>query len=104
MPDIAPVKMKIVVKSFLTLRQVMNNQSRIELQVGNITIRELLELLCDTFGEGLRRHVFDSKTNEISQFLKVLVNGHHYSTLPGKLQTMLQHNDEISLFPPLAGG
>ena len=96
--------MKITVKTYLTLRQIMRSQAKFEIDVAEMTLRELLDLLCEEFGEELKQQVFDRKTNEISQMLKVLVNGRHYTTLTDKLETRLQENDEIALFPPVAGG
>ena len=82
----------------------MRNQAEIELDVDGGTLRELLDLLCEEFGEELKQQVFDRKTNKVSKMLKVLVNGRHYTTLPNKLETYLQDDDEIALFPPIAGG
>jgi molybdopterin synthase sulfur carrier subunit len=96
--------MKITVKSFLTLRRAMGNQAEFEMDVDSITLRDLLDLLCGKFGESLKQQIFDPKTNEISQLLRVLINGRHYTTLPDKMETQLQDNDEIALFPPVAGG
>lgn len=44
--------------------------------------------------------------NEVSRYLRnvnVLVNGRHIGYLRGK-RTRLEPEDEVSLFPPLAGG
>ena len=96
--------MKVTIKSFLTLRQLMGNQTEFEMEIDDITIGELLDQLCDRFGERLAAQVFDRNTNEVSHLLRVLVNGRHYSHLPEKLNTQLQEGDEVSLFPPIAGG
>ena len=96
--------MKITVKPFLTLRPLMKNLIRIERDVDDMTLRELLDRLCEEFGDDLKNQVFDPKTQDISDMLKVLVNGRHYSTLPDKLETRLKDNDEVALFPPVAGG
>ena len=96
--------MKVTIKSFLTLRQVMGNQAEFEMEIDDITIGELLDQLCDRFGERLAAQVFDRNTNEVSHLLRVLVNGRHYSHLPEKLNTQLHEGDEVSLFPPIAGG
>ena len=96
--------MKITVKSFLTLRQVMGSQAEFEMEIGDITIGELLNLLCDRFGEGLAAQIFDRDTKKVSHLLRVLVNGRHYTTLPDRLNAKLDEGDEVALFPPVAGG
>ncbi len=97
--------MIIKVKSFLTLRQVMDNQVAFDMKIDDdITVVDLLNVLCERFGLGLKEQIFDPNTNEISKLVKVLVNGRHYTTLPAKLETRLQDNDEIALFPQVAGG
>jgi MoaD family protein len=82
----------------------MGNQAKFEMDVGDITLRELLDMLCKEFGSELKSQVFDPKTNKVSNMLRVLVNGRHYTTLPCKLETCLQDGDEIAMFPPVAGG
>ena len=97
-------KMKITVRPFLTLRPVMRNRARIEQDVDDMTLRELLDRLCEEFGDDLKNQVYDSETRAVSDMLKVLINGRHYSTLPNRLDTILRDNDEVALFPPVAGG
>ena len=82
----------------------MRNLTRIEWEVNDMTLRELLDRLCEEFGDDLKKQVFDPRMHEISEMLKVLVNGRHYTTLPKKLDTILRDHDEIALFPPLGGG
>ena len=96
--------MKITVKPFLTLRPAMRNLTRIEWEIDHMTLRDLLDRLCEEFGDDLKSQVFDPKTKKIGNMLKVLVNGRHYTTLPDELETQLHENDVIALFPPLAGG
>ena len=96
--------MRITIRPFLTLRPVMRNLTRIEWEVDTLTLRKLLDRICEEFGDELRNQVFDPNTQKISDMLKVLVNGRHYTTLPDNLDTKLQDGDEIALFPPLAGG
>lgn len=82
----------------------MRNHKKIELEVDDLTLRELLDRLCEEFGDDLKKQVFDPKTHNVSNMLKVLVNGRHYTTMPDKLETSLQDDDEVALFPPVAGG
>ena len=82
----------------------MRNLTKVELEVDDMTLRELLDRLCEEFGDDLKIQVFDPKTHNVSNMLKVLINGRHYTTMPYKLETSLQDDDEIALFPPVAGG
>ena len=82
----------------------MRNQAKFEMDVDEITLKELLDLLCEEFGEELKQQIFIRKTSVVNEMLKVMVNGRHYTTLPGKLETRLKEKDEIALFPPIAGG
>lgn len=96
--------MTIKVKSFLTLRQIMDNQSSIEMHCGPVTILELLQVLAERFGSGFEAMVFEKGSFTVGPHVRILVNGKHYGTLPQKLDTILNPGDEIGLFPPIAGG
>jgi len=96
--------MKIVVKSFLTLRKVMDGQASLEIEAEELTIRQLLEKLCNRFGENLRKMIFDPGTWEQSQDIKILINGRHYGHLPEGLDNDLADGDEVCIFPLIAGG
>jgi MoaD family protein len=82
----------------------MRGQESFKINVDKITIRELLRMLCEEFGEDLKQELFNHKTDEVHDMLKILVNGRHYTTLSNRLETQLQNNDVIALFPPIAGG
>ena len=96
--------MKITIRSFLTMREVMGGQSALELEVGDITLIELLQKLSDIFGESFSQVVFNQAGKDLNEHIRVLINGRHYSHIPQKLNTPLQEHDEISLFPPIMGG
>jgi MoaD family protein len=96
--------MKITIRSFLTMREVMGRQSSLELDVDNITLMELLHKLSDMFGEPFSQMVFDKAAKGLNEHIRILINGRHYSHIPQKLNTPLQAGDEISLFPPIMGG
>ena len=96
--------MKISIRSFLTMQEVMGGQSALELEVGNITLMGLLQELSDMFGELFSQTVFDKTGKDLNQHIRILINGRHYSHVPQKLNTPLQEGDEISLFPPIVGG
>ena len=46
--------MKITIRTFLTLRPIMGNRAKFEMDVGDITLRELLDMLCKEFGDDLK--------------------------------------------------
>ncbi len=96
--------MKIRVKSFLTLRKVMDGQASLEIEAEALTIRQLLEQLCDRFGENLRNMIFDPESQGESQDIKILINGRHYRHLPDGFDSGLADGDEVSIFPLMAGG
>jgi len=96
--------MKIVVKSFLTLRKVMGGQTSLEIEADTLTIRQLLEKLCNRFGENLRDMIFDPEDQKENQNIKILINGRHYRHLPDGLDSGLADGDEVSIFPLMAGG
>lgn len=96
--------MKIVVKSFLTLRKAMDGQASLEFEAEKLTIRQLLERLCNRFGEDLRSMIFYPEAQGESQDIKILINGRHYRHMPEGLDTHLKDGDEMSIFPLMAGG
>ena len=96
--------MKITIRSFLTLQEVMDDQSVLKLEIGNLTLMELLNELSDMFGERFSQMVFDESGKELNSHIRILINGRHYSHIPRKLNTLLQQGDEVALFPPVMGG
>ena len=96
--------MKIKVTGYLTLKKAMGDESVLEIEMENATIREVLSGLSKRFGRDFSDLIFDEKTKGLSDHIRVLVNGRHYKHLPNRLDTELEEGDEIALFPPLAGG
>ena len=96
--------MRISIRGFLTLRNVMDAQAAFDFDGDSLTVDDLLHELSARYGEDFRKMIFDSETNALSRHIRILVNGRHYSHLPGKLNTQLHEGDEVSLFPPIAGG
>jgi MoaD family protein len=96
--------MKITIRSFLTLREVMGDQSALELEIGNLTLIELLNELADMFGDRFSQMVFDQAGKGLNAHIRILINGRHYSHIAQKLNTRLKAGDEVAIFPPVAGG
>ncbi len=96
--------MKIKVKPFLTLRKAMGDQALLEIEAEGITIKGILEELCNRFGQTVKDMIFDRDNRIGSKDIRILVNGRNYNHLPRGLDTELKEGDEICIFPLIAGG
>jgi molybdopterin synthase sulfur carrier subunit len=68
---------------------------------GSNTLKELLDTLCAKYGKRFTEKVFSG--DKLGDDIIILVNGRHIDHLQG-LDTILSENDEISIFPKVAGG
>lgn len=82
----------------------MDTRVAIDFEKDVLTVDDLLYELSEKYGEDFRKMIFDPQTNAPGRNIRILINGRHHSHLPGKLSTQLQEGDEVSLFPPIAGG
>ena len=90
----------ITVKSFATLREVMDAQIPVDLSE-NATVRSLLAGLTARYA-GLDEMIFSSP-GTLRDFVNILKNGRNIEFLAG-LDTPLADGDLVALFPPAAGG
>jgi len=88
------------VKFFATVREITGVKS-IELEAENI--RELLQLLVQTYGNLFKETVLNGDTGELKQFFSCMINGRRIELLEG-YDTVLKDNDAVALFPPAGGG
>lgn len=65
------------------------------------TVEEMLRELCRVYGKKFEDKIF--KNNELSAEIIILVNGRHITHYDG-IKTRLKEDDEISIFPVVAGG
>jgi molybdopterin synthase sulfur carrier subunit len=87
------------VKFFAYLRDYTKTM---EIEIDScLTLQELLVELCDRYGSNFKRKVFNGKG--ISNEIIILVNGRNIMHLQG-IDTKLNKEDEISIFPVVAGG
>ncbi len=87
-------------KFFATVREVTGVKS-IELEAENI--RELLQLLVQTYGSKFKDTVLENDTGELKQFFSCMINGKRIELLDG-YDTILKDADSVALFPPVGGG
>jgi molybdopterin synthase sulfur carrier subunit len=86
-----------LVKFFGNLRQLaQSSHFRVE---GN-TVRSLLDQLCRP-NQALSEAIFDN--GQLRPHVRVVVNGHDVQLEQG-LDTPLEENDQVAIFPPLGGG
>lgn len=91
--------MDMKVKFFAYLRDYTKTK---EIEVKNCeTVRELLKRLSEIYGGKFAKEVFEGEN--LSSRIIVLVNGRNIVHLEN-LDTKLKDEDEISLFPVVAGG
>ncbi len=72
--------------------------------MGKLTIRDLLKELSIRFEEHFKNMILEPESQSRFRYIQILVNGRHYRHLPNSLDTELKQGDELSLFPPVAGG
>ena len=92
--------MIITVKAFATLRTLMQTETRLDLGKGS-TIADLLRNL-ETLYPGLSHELF-STPGHLNPLVNILKNGRNIQHLQN-LQTPLEEEDIIAVFPPAAGG
>jgi len=96
--------MRIKVRGYLTLKNVIGDQPFREIGAERITIEELLSQLSSELDDSFSQMIPKPGTKQEVSHLIVLVNGRHSSHLPDGLATELKEGDEVAIFPPAAGG
>ncbi len=91
--------MRIKVRLFAYLRDLFEGKERdLEIETG-ATIRDLLDLLCDS--PKLRKEIF--KDREINPNLAIFKNGTSIKGL-NDLETHISEGDTLNIFPYIGGG
>ena len=96
--------MIIKVKGYLTYRKLVGQREIERPDDVPITLLDLLRELAAEIGDEHGPALFDKETATVGQSVAVMRNGLHYNHLPDKLNTILEDQDEIAVFPPGAGG
>ncbi len=90
----------MIVKYFATIRTYTNENFR-RVEGPPATLGPLLEQLAARYGKPFRRAVFAG--DELSPEIIILVNGRNVA-YSGRLEAPLADDDEVSIFPMVAGG
>jgi molybdopterin synthase sulfur carrier subunit len=90
----------MIVKFFATIRTYTNETAR-RVDDPPATLGPLLESLAARYGTLFRRAVFAG--DELSPEIIILVNGRNV-VYSGRLDAPLADDDEVSIFPMVAGG
>jgi len=94
----------IKVKGYLTYRDLIGQREVEKRDDDPITLLAFLRELATEIGCEYGRAIFDEEAGTIGRSVAIMHNGRHYNHLPEKLNTVLQDQDEIAVFPPGAGG
>jgi molybdopterin synthase sulfur carrier subunit len=96
--------MSVKVRGYLTYRHVVGERY-FPLAAGDEqTLNHLIDWLSNQLGSDFTDMAYDPQSNSLSRDVAILINGRHYTHLPDRLETQLYDGDEVSIFPPLAGG
>lgn len=90
----------MTVKYFATIRTYTGETER-RVEDAPADLRELVTALAGRYGTSFRRAVFSD--DELNGEIIILVNGRNVLFLQG-LDTPLKADDEVSIFPMVAGG
>ncbi|MFX1355255.1 MAG: MoaD family protein [Promethearchaeota archaeon] len=97
--------MRIKVRGYLTLRDIVGGQPFRIVEAEWLTVQGLIDQLCQELGDEFAEAISASAAPGTTRpYVAILINGRHYSHLPDRLETELADGDEVSIFPPAAGG
>jgi sulfur-carrier protein len=93
--------MKITVRVYATLREIIGAGATALILSPGETVKGLLENLCRTHPR-LRAQLFDV-AGQVKPYILILKNGRNIMSLQ-QLDTVIGADDVIAIFPPVAGG
>jgi molybdopterin synthase sulfur carrier subunit len=86
------------VKLLATLRNITGN-SEVELEADNV--EEVMDILISIYDTDMKDELLED--GELKEEVTVLVNGRNILYLDG-VNTLLDENDKVTIFPRVAGG
>ena len=96
--------MPVKVRGYLTYKPIIGEQSINVREGETLTLVGLLTLLAVQSNQDFMQLIFEPEAQLLSDQVAVLINGRSYTNLPDGLETILKDGDEVSIFPPIAGG
>jgi sulfur-carrier protein len=97
--------LEVSVRFFTILREIIGKKEEILKFPENekVTLEMVLDKLRQYYGKPFVEYVYESKTEEVSGFLQLLINGKSATTLKG-VKTELADGDVVAILPPVGGG
>jgi sulfur-carrier protein len=93
----------IRVRTILTLKRILG-KGEVELPVQEgTTLRELLAMIVDRYGDEMASRVFEPKTRTVLPYIRLMVNGRDIAFLD-RMETILRDGDDVLILPPVSGG
>ena len=94
--------MHMKVNFYATLRSIVGQKTVEVDMLPQTTARDLVDLIIQDY-PALRKELLDEK-NEFSRFMKFFINGREAVYLTDKMNTIIQPDDKVDIFPPVGGG
>jgi len=96
--------MKITVRTYLTLKNIIGDRPVFETATEKLTIRDLLKKLSALSGEEFTHTELLPQAETGGHYIQILVNGRDLRQLPKGMDAELKEGDNVSIFPQMAGG
>jgi molybdopterin synthase sulfur carrier subunit len=97
------LKMKVIVKYFATIREIVGKREDILEMDGKSTVKDLLVYLSRINGEKFKEYIYKVGTERLNENLQFLVDGRNINTLNG-INTKLHDGCKFVIIPPVGGG
>lgn len=93
----------VKVHTILMLKKILG-AGEVELFVPEgSTLEDLLALMTKRWGDDLASQLREPKGKTLLPYIRIMVNGRDIAFL-NRMDTVLQHGDEVLILPPVSGG
>jgi len=96
-------KLHVTVKYVAIARDITRTREETIETNNSCTVRDLLGLLSEKYGQKMRDYLFDPATGQPRPHLQFLLNGRSVQTING-FETTLADDSTLLIFPPVGGG